>query len=238
MNFSTLKRATFGPWLRDGFILRIFCLTLFLPGFLPGLTVFAQDNRDALWNYRTGRDLESRNRLSEAELYYAETVRICNYEISLNTANRDTYTALTWALQRQQKYQDVLIWGERALSLYEDEYRIVETMGEAHFYLDNLDESLRFMQRYTNSVPQGERTSVAYFFIGEIYRYKGLFRHADIAYSTAVRLEPFAALWWYRLGTVREAMRDLSQAADAYERAIRINPNYQEAIAGLERTRG
>ena len=217
--------------------IRLLLLILSISLFLPGLTVFAQNNRDALWNYRTGRDLESRNRLSEAEIYYNEAVRICNEELYRNMATRDTYTVLTWALQRQRRYQDVINWGERGLRLYEDEYRIVEIMGEAYFYLDNLDESLRFMQRYTNSVPQGERSSVAYFFIGEIYRYRGLFHHADIAYSTAVRLEPYAALWWYRLGSVREAVRDFSQAADAYERAVILNPNYQEAIAGLERTR-
>ena len=211
----------------------VLCLALFLSGF----AAFAQNNRDALWNYRTGRDFESRNRMYEADYYYMETVRICNDEISRNAASRDTYTALTWALQRQRKYQDVITWGERGLRLYADEYRIVETMGEAYFYLDNHNESLRFMQRYTNSEPQGERCSVAYFFIGEIYRYKGQFHHADIAYSTAVRLEPYAYLWWYRLGSVREAMGDISQAADAYERAVRLNPNYQEAIAGLERTR-
>jgi tetratricopeptide (TPR) repeat protein len=198
--------------------------------------VFTQNNQDALWNFHNGRDLEIRNRINEAEYYYSEAVRISTNEISRNTATRDTYTALTWALQRQRKYADVITWGERGLRLYADEYRIIETMGEAYFYLDNHDESLRFMQRYTNSVPQGERTSVAYFFIGEIYRYKGKFRHADIAYTTAVRLEPGAALWWYRLGSVREAMGDFSQAVSAYERALRLNPNYQEASNGLARS--
>jgi tetratricopeptide (TPR) repeat protein len=198
---------------------------------------FTQYNRDPISLYRTGRDLESRNRMSEAEYYYNEAIRIGVDEISRNAASRDTYTALTWALQRQRRYRDVITWGERGLRLYSDEYRIMETMGEAYFYLDEPDESLRFMQRYTNSVPQGERTSVAYFFIGEIYRYKGFYRHADIAYSTAVRLEPNVALWWYRLGSVREASGDLSQAVTAYERAIRLNPDYQEAENGLERTR-
>ena len=210
----------------------VLCLALLM----PGLAAFAQNNRDALWNYRTGRDLESRDRMYEAEYYYTETVRICNDEISRNAASRDTYTALTWALQRQRKYQDVITWGERGLRLYADEYRIVETMGEAYFYLDNHDESLRFMQRYTNSEPQGERSSVAYFFIGEIYRYRGQFRHADIAYTTAVRLEPGIALWWYRLGSVREAVGDFSQAVSAYERALRLNPNYREADDGLARS--
>jgi hypothetical protein len=198
---------------------------------------FAQNNRDVISLYRTGRDLESRNRMSEAEYYYNEAIRICVDDISRNAANRDTYTALTWALQRQKRYQDVITWGERGLRLYSDEYRVIETMGEAYFYLDNWNESIRFMQRYTNLVPQGERTSVAYFFIGEIYRYRGLYHHADIAYSTAVRLEPNVALWWYRLGSVREAMGDFAQAVAAYERALRLNPDYQEAENGLARSR-
>jgi tetratricopeptide (TPR) repeat protein len=192
---------------------------------------------DVISLYRIGRDLESRNRMSEANYYYNEAIRICVDDISRNTANRDTYTALTWALQRQKRYQDVITWGERGLRLYSDEYRIIETMGEAYFYLDNWNESIRYMQRFANSVPQGERTSVAYFFIGEIYRYRGLYYHADIAYSTAVRLEPNVALWWYRLGSVREAVGDFSQAVTAYERALRINPDYQEAENGLTRSR-
>jgi tetratricopeptide (TPR) repeat protein len=162
---------------------------------------------------------------------------LCNVEISRNAANRDTYTALTWALQRQRKYADVITWGERGLRLYADEYRIVETMGEAYFYLNDLENSIRFMQRYVNSAPNGERVSVAYFFIGEIYRVRKQFRHADIAYTTAVRLEPNLPLWWYRLGLVRETLGDFLQAADAYERAIRLNPDYRDANDGLARSR-
>ena len=108
---------------------------------------FAQDSQDALRNYHTGRDMEGRNRMSEAEYYYNEAVRICTDQISRNAANRDTYAALTWTLQRQRKFADVITWGERGLRLYADEYRIIETMGEAYFYLNDFDESLRFMQR-------------------------------------------------------------------------------------------
>ena len=85
-------------------------------------------------------------------------------------------------------------------------------------------------------MPQGERASVAYFFIGEIYRFRRQFRHADIAYTAAVRLEPNIALWWYRLGTVREVVGDISQAATAYERALVLNPEHVEAGNGFART--
>jgi tetratricopeptide (TPR) repeat protein len=175
--------------------------------------------------------------MPEAAPYYAEAVRICNDEISRNLATRDSYAVLVWTLQRQKKYADVIIWGERGLRLYADEYRIVETMGEAYFYLDDYENSLRLMQRYVNTLPQGERASVAYFFIGEIYRLQRKYRHADIAMTMAVRLEPGVALWWYRLGTVRESAGDSVPAIAAYEQALRFNPNYQQARDGLNRLR-
>jgi tetratricopeptide (TPR) repeat protein len=207
-----------------------------------GFAQTGQDSRqnsarpDALRSYRIGRDLESRDRADEANQYYNEAVRICLEEINLNATNMDSYTVLTWTLQRQRKYAEVISWGERGLRINANDYRVIETMGEAYFYLNRFDDSLRFMQRYVNSVPQGERTSVAYFFIGEIFRLQRKYFKADIAYTTACRLDPGSALWWYRLGSVRESVGDLSPAVEAYQRALRLNPNYREAREGLERS--
>jgi tetratricopeptide (TPR) repeat protein len=216
---------------------RLLALYGSLFAFLAAPSLPAQEQPDALLSYRTGRDLEARNRPEEANRHYNDAVRICTDEISRNAANMDSYTVLTWALQRQGKYADVISWGERGIRIGGNDYRIVETMGEAYFYLANYDESLRSMQRYVNSLPQGERASVAYFFIGEIYRIQRKFRHADIAYTTAVRLDPGLALWWYRLGSVRESVGEYAPAVEAYERALRLNPNYEEARQGLERSR-
>jgi tetratricopeptide (TPR) repeat protein len=192
---------------------------------------------EAIDIYHIGRDLESRGRVQEADNHYNDVVRMCTNEISRNIANRDTFTALTWALQRQRKYEDVIRWGVEGLRLFAGEYRILETMGEAYFYLDDYGNSLRFMQLYLNAQPRGERVSVAYFFIGEIYRLEGKYRLADMAYTTAVRLEPGVALWWYRLGLVREYAGEALPAVEAYERALRLNPDYQAASEGLSRLR-
>ncbi|MDR0584380.1 MAG: tetratricopeptide repeat protein [Treponema sp.] len=216
-------------------LLRIIAVFILLGFPLAAQTPGGNQSMSALQNYRTGRDLESRNRMTEAETYYNEAVRICQSEIARNTATRETYTVITWTLQRQNKYAEVIIWGERGLRLYSDEFRIVEIMGEAYFYLGEYNRSLAFMQRYTNAVPQGERTPTAYFFIGEIYRLTGKYLHADIAYSTAVRLEPGSVLWWYRLATVRESAGDRDAAITAYQRALTLNPNYREAAERLER---
>ncbi|MDR1302405.1 MAG: tetratricopeptide repeat protein [Treponema sp.] len=217
----------------------------FLSIFIFFQSIFAQTNppnpdtssMSGLQNYRTGRDLEGKNRMDDAMEYYNRAVQICVDEISRNIATRDTYAVFTWTLQRQKKYADVITWGQRGLQVYPNDYRVIETMGEAYFYLNQYDRSLVSMQRYVNAFPQGDRASVAYFFIGEIFRIQEKFYHADIAYTAAVQLEPNIPLWWYRLGTVRETLGDFTTAIEAYEQALRLNPEYREALIGLARSR-
>jgi tetratricopeptide (TPR) repeat protein len=220
--------------------MRFFALFPFLFA-LFAFPVFSQETQSAaltaMQHYRTGRNLEAGGRMEEATVHYDEAVRICQEEVSRNAANSDTYTAAIWTLVRQQKYREAVTWGDRGIGLYGGDYRIVEAMGEAYFYLDDYSRSLASMQRYVNAMPQGERSSVAYFFIGEIYRLSGKYRYADIAYTTAVRLEPGLALWWYRLASVRELAGDYHPAVEAYQQALRINPGYTEAGAGLARSR-
>jgi tetratricopeptide (TPR) repeat protein len=189
----------------------------------------------AMQNYRRGWELQSNDRRDDAQAYYNEAIRLCQDEVSRNAATRDTYTVITWAMYRQGRYAEVISWGDRGLRQYADEFRIVETMGEAYFYLENYPRSLACMQRYASARPQGERISVAYFFIGEIYRLTQKPLHADIAYTTAVRLESSLPHWWYRLATVREQSGDRRSAEEAYQQALRLNPNYREAREGLTR---
>jgi tetratricopeptide (TPR) repeat protein len=191
----------------------------------------------ALQNYRIGRDMEARNRIEEANTYYNEAIRLCMGEINRNSATIDSYTVLTWALLRQKKYAEVVNWGSRALQINANDYRVVETMGEAYFYLNDYGNSLKMMQRYVASMPREDRASTAYFFMGEIYRNQGRYHHADIAYTTAVALERNVFLWWFRLGSVRESAGEYASAIEAYEKSIGLNPNFREAVEALERTK-
>jgi tetratricopeptide (TPR) repeat protein len=192
---------------------------------------------DALQNYRIGRDMESRNRFEEANTYYNEAIRICMEELNRNISNMDSYTVLTWSLLKQRKYTDVIHWGDRALRINANDYRIVETMGEAYFYLNDYPRALTMLQRYVASIPRGDRASTAYFFMGEIYRNQRKYRHADIAYTTAVTLEGNMFLWWFRLGTVRESAGEYQAAIEAYEKCLGLNPAHKDAVDALERTR-
>uniref|UniRef100_A0A7C3I782 Tetratricopeptide repeat protein n=1 Tax=Gracilinema caldarium TaxID=215591 RepID=A0A7C3I782_9SPIR len=198
---------------------------------------FAQEKPDALKSYRIGRDLEVQGRMNDANARYEEAIQICKQEIAQNATNMDSYTVLTWALLRQKKYNDVIEWAQKGLKVNPGDYRVIETMGEAYFYLNQYDLSLKNMQKYIDSAPNAERISVAYFFMGEVYRIKQKYNHADIAYTTAVRLEPNMPVWWYRLGLVREALGDYAGSLKAYERAVQLNPSYKEAVDGADRVK-
>jgi tetratricopeptide (TPR) repeat protein len=192
---------------------------------------------DALKSYQLGRDAEARGQTDSALTYYNEAVRICTGEINGNSATMDSYVVLTWTLQRQQKYSDVISWSQKALQIKKDEWRIIETMGEAYFYMDRYTEALKCMEQYVGNMPQGAKTATAYFFIGEIYRVQRKFHYADIAYTTAVRMEAGNPLWWYRMGLARESAGENNFAIEAYERSLRLDPNNARTVEALARVR-
>jgi tetratricopeptide (TPR) repeat protein len=198
--------------------------------------VIAQDKPDALKLYRNARDLEAAGRGADASAMYLESIEVCKLDLQANPKNMDAYTIYGWALNRLQKYQDAVNLCLEALKITSD-YRITETLAESYFYLGNYKDSLRHMEKYIDAAPKGERISTAYFFVAEIYRLTRMFNKAEIAYTAAVFLEPGLSLWWYRLGTVRETLGEKQPAMQAYERALKLRPEYKEASDGLNRVR-
>ncbi|MGP1577591.1 MAG: tetratricopeptide repeat protein [Treponema sp.] len=198
------------------------------------LAAFAQNKQDALKLYRNGRSLDSAGRSEEAKKLYQEAVSICQDELKKNPGNIDSYTVYTWSLFRLHRYRETVNLCIDALKIASD-VRIIETLGEAYFFINDYKESLRQMERYIDMAPTGERISVAYFYAGDIYRLTKRYQKADIAYSTAVYLEPWNPLWWYRLGLAREQAGNKNTALQAYERALTIRKDYKEAAEGVAR---
>ena len=85
--------------------------------------------------------------------------------------------------------------------------------------------------------PEGARIEAVYYYLGEVFIRMGWFRHADIALTTAVHRVPGNAAWWTRLAYARENAGDLHEAATAYEAALSLNSQLNDARRGLERVR-
>ncbi len=194
-----------------------------------------QAKPDALKLYREGRDLESAGKTSDARAKYQRSAEVCRLELKENSKNIESFVVLGWALIRLGQYSEVITISNEALKINSREYRIIESLGEAYFYIDNYPESLKYFEQYLHALPNGDRASTAYFFVGDIFRLTGRYEHADIAYSTALAKTPNMALWWYRLGSVRELAGKKAEARAAYEKALQYKPIYQEASDALKR---
>ncbi len=203
---------------------------------MSSVTLVAQDKPDALKLFRNGRDLEAVGRAQDAQAAYNQAIEVCKQELLENPKNMDAYTIYSWSQMRLGKYKEAVNTATEALKINTD-YRIVETLAESYFYLGSHKEALKNMEKYIDAAPRGERISTAYFFVGEIYRLNKQYNKADIAYSAAVHLEPAISLWWYRLGTVRETVGDKKGSSDAYQRALKLRPDYKDATEGFNRVR-
>ena len=114
--------------------------------------LYAQEKADALKLYRTGRSLDSAGRTEEAKASYTAAVNVCLAELRQNPRNMDSYTVYTWSLFRLHRYHETVAACNEALKIASD-VRIIETLGEAYFYLNDYKESLRQMERYIDMAP-------------------------------------------------------------------------------------
>lgn len=211
---------------------KIFFLTLFC---CFALNIFAQSAQkaDALAMYRAARNYESMGLTAESKTAYNNAVETCKGELKTNPNNIESYVVLCWSLFRLGEYTESERYSLEALKINPKEYRIMENLGETYFYLNRYNDSIKYLERYVSGMPNGDRVATAYFFLGEIYRITDKPNHADISYSMAVAKESSLPLWWYRLGTVRKESGYTEGAKAAFQRALKLNPNYKEAQNAL-----
>lgn len=192
---------------------------------------------DALVLFRQGRDLETKGRKAEAIKLYQDSIAVCNAELARDATRMDAYTIKCWALFRLEQYQQVIDVGLQALKVRYDA-RIVETMGEAYYFLNDFANCLKSLQSYINNTNEdADRVATAYFYMAETYVRLHKFEHADIAYAMAVYKEPSMARWWLRYAQIVEKLEDFKRAYNLYAKALQLSPDNKEAIDGLQRVK-
>lgn len=192
---------------------------------------------DALQLYQKGRSLENAGRQADAERSFRSSLAIVEKLLLLDPGNVDFVNLQCWDLFRLGQHKDVVVKAQKLLQT-KDDYRVEETMAESLYFLGQTDEALRAFARYVDKAPAtDERLSSAYYYVGECYTRLKQYEHADIAFTTAVTLEPGMYYWWYRLGWVREALGLYRQAYDAYSKSLALNPDFKFAKEGRQRVK-
>lgn len=188
----------------------------------PAPLLGAQATRpDALKLYREGK--------------YEEARVQCLTEISQDPVNIESYVVLGWSLVALGRHADAEVYASKAYDEVRKDPRVMETLGEASYFLGKNDQALRWFQAYITALPEGARVASSYQYMGEIYIRTSRWGHADIAFRTALQFEPSNARWWTRLGYAREMGGDLRYSLEAYDAALKINPGLTDALLGRER---
>jgi tetratricopeptide (TPR) repeat protein len=188
---------------------------------LVWVPAFAQEKPDALELYKTGR--------------YLEAIKVCQEELAESPKNIDSYVVLGWSQLKLRRYAEALETAEKADQISPHDPRLVQIMGEAKYYLGRIEDSLASLEEYVRLRPAGERIARVYWLMGECYISLKEYQNADIAISTALYHEDNNAGWWARLGYARELANDLKFAREAFDRALRLDPNLIDAQRGKER---
>jgi tetratricopeptide (TPR) repeat protein len=182
---------------------------------------FAQEKPDALELYKTGK--------------YLEAIKVCQEELAESPKNIDSYVVLGWSQLKLKRYAEALETAETADQISPHDSRLVQIMGEAKYYLGRIEDALASLEEYVRLRPAGDRIARVYWLMGECFISLKEYQNADIAISTALYHEPNNAGWWARLGYARELANDLKYSREAFDRALRIDPNLIDAQRGKAR---
>ena len=196
--------------------------------FFPALALHAQNRiperfPDALAEYRAGN--------------FERAIQICRDELNENPNNLESHVVICWSLIRLNRYEEAMRYARAGRAIYRFDSRITEILGELNYFQGFNNEALQYFQEYISIAPEGQRIELVYYHMGEIFIRQGRFRHADIALTTAIHWLPGNAAWWVRLAYARENSGDLSSALEAYERALSLNSQLNDAQRGLDRIR-
>ncbi len=191
----------------------VFCL-LFLP-----LVLSAQDKPHADQLYEQGK--------------FEEAAEVCKQELQEDPQRVSAIIYLGWSLLRLHRPAEALEWANKSLSFAPNDERIIQISAEALYSLGRYDEALVKCREYVKY--GGGKLALIYYYMGMIYLSRKEYVNADIALSAAVHFYANDAGWWERLGFARENANDPRAALEAYDEALKRNPDHAEALKGRDR---
>lgn len=133
----------------------------------------------------------------------------------------------------QSFYEDAIPLLESGLKIAPQRADLHAALGESYFALGKTDQAIEEFRQLIALDPSAR----SYTFMGLSYRHLGRFDEARKYFEAGLKRDPTNAACWFNLGFIEERQGNTAAADEEFQKALRSNPNFADALLELANLR-
>ncbi len=147
--------------------------------------------------------------------------------------NADIIFLLARISMSQNFYEDAIPLLESGIKIAPQRVDLHAALGESYFMSGKADKAIEEFKTLVAMDPSAR----SYTFLGLSYRHLGRFDEARKYFEEGLKYDPKSAACLFNLGFIEERQGNAGAAEDEFQRALRSNPNFPEALLELANIR-
>ncbi len=160
---------------------------------------------------------------------YSEAISELNRSLALSPNSDETYRRLGNAYLASGNGPQAIQAFQKAIALNPYFWVNQDSLGNAYFQLGDYPKALQAFTQVTVLEPD---IDAGYENVGNVYLQEGKYQECIPYFQKALQIEPFFSTY-SNLGTAFFFLKQYSNSADMFEKAVALNPNSTEATVNL-----
>lgn len=157
--------------------------------------------------------------------------------IEQDSSNISAYAVAGLAYLGLKLWTKALEISKKGYTLAPNDLRLLATIGEAHYELNQDNEALKYLSRYLVLGKNGELKHWMYYYIANIYLRSEKLYKADIALSAALHYENTRPEWVLKLAALKEEKGEQTEAVELYKKVLDLDPGNRIARQKIQQIR-
>lgn len=147
--------------------------------------------------------------------------------------NADIILQLAQLSMSQKYYEDAVPLLEAGVQLAPQRVDLLAALGESYFQVGKVETAIAEFQKLIELEPSAR----SYAYLGLSYRHLGRFAEARKYFQEGLQRDPRSAACLFNLGFLAEGQGDNAAAEAFFQQALRVNPEYPDALLELANLR-
>lgn len=133
----------------------------------------------------------------------------------------------------QKYFEDAIAPLEKALKIAPRRNEIKAALAESYYKSDKIEKAIEAFKQLVAIEPSAR----SYAYLGLSYAYLGRFDEAKQSFQNGLRLDPKNAFCLFHMGYIAKLQGDSTTAESTFQRVLRVNPDFPDAILGMANLR-